>query len=145
MWFARDRNAVGIIALRYSRGRCRCGGWRAFLSGRILRRRSSVGIERLLSRRVLDLALHRIPRYALAHLLRRLIHIGTGCEKKSSKQQERQREFHKVKYDEVNYLLIQCQLLNGVAARSTINFKIRPRLFQRQRLCHSKALRSRPA
>jgi hypothetical protein len=29
--------------------------------------------------------------------LRRLIHIGTGCEKKSSKQQERQREFHKVR------------------------------------------------
>lgn len=131
--FARDRDPIRVIALGYFCSRRGGGRRRVFRRGScILRRRSGVWIERLLARRILCRALLRISRGALTNALRRFVHLGTGSEQKSSKQHERQRKFHKIKSDEVISLLIQCQSLNGVALRSTIDgLKTNSALFQR--------------
>ena len=123
--FSWNRNSVRIIALgSFCRGRGRRwtgSGRGCFLSGGGFRRRWTVGIERLLLWRVL-LRLVRILRDPLFHAWWRLLRFSARTDEEAGNERERQRRFHKDRFDEAIALLIRCQSLNGWSSGAGLHF-----------------------
>jgi len=100
----------------YFRPRSCWRGRRGRFLGRGIFRRRGIRVERLLLRRIL-LAFRRSIGDAVTGTWRRLLHVSARREKEGGEQHERQRKFHKNRFDEITSILIHCQSLNRLRER----------------------------
>src|ERR1700730_18430888 len=117
--FARRIWALDQVLFSWNRNSVRIIAFGSFRRGR--GRRWTVRIERLLLWRLL-LRLVRILRDPLFHAWWRLLRFSARTDEEAGNERERQRRFHKDRFDEAIALLIRCQSLNGWSSGAGLHF-----------------------